>query len=155
MSYQEIERQFLVRTLPDTLEQYDSVLIRQGYLCVTREREVRLRDQNGSYQLTVKDGQGNSRTETETSLTAEQFNTLWPATRGQRIEKRRYFYPCRGLVAHLDCYLGDLAGFNVLEMEFASLADSNAFSPPDFCGEEITEKGSMFYLKELLSGAAP
>lgn len=151
MHHQEIERQFLVKTLPAALDQRDSIAIRQGYLSVTREREIRLRDQDGSYLLTVKDGQGISRTETETVLTPEQFNALWPATSGQRIEKRRYFFPWQGVITHLDFYLGELAGFNILEAEFASLDASDAFVPPDFCGEEITEKGSIYYLKELLS----
>ena len=112
---------------------------------------MRLRAQGDEFVLTIKDGQGVSRTETEVALSQDQFAGLWLATQGQRIEKRRYLYPVGDDCLHLDCYLGELAGFYVLEAEFPNLTASREFMPPSFCDEEITEKGSFFFLRELLA----
>ena len=148
----EIERQFMMTQLPPDLERYSCVHIRQGYLSVSEEREIRIRAAADHYSLTIKDGQGLAREETEITLSEAQFSALWPATGTNRIEKLRYDYPMGKHSLLIDCYQGALQGFNVLEVEFASVAESERFTPPAFCGEEITEKGSVFYLKELLAG---
>ena len=51
----EIERKYLVKTLPEHLEQYQSKKIAQGYLCT--EPVVRIRRSNDDYYLTYK-GEG-------------------------------------------------------------------------------------------------
>lgn len=48
----EIERKYLVKTLPDHLDQYESKKIAQGYLCT--EPVVRIRRSNNDYYLTYK-----------------------------------------------------------------------------------------------------
>ena len=45
----EIERKYLVKTLPDYLDQYESKKIAQGYLCT--EPVVRIRRSNDDYYL--------------------------------------------------------------------------------------------------------
>ena len=45
----EIERKYLVKTLPDHLDQYESKKIAQGYLCT--EPVVRIRRSNDDYYL--------------------------------------------------------------------------------------------------------
>lgn len=48
----EIERKYLVKTLPEHLEQYQSKKIAQGYLCTAPV--VRIRRSNDDYYLTYK-----------------------------------------------------------------------------------------------------
>ena len=48
----EIERKFLIRQLPEHLEQYPCLQIEQGYLCTNPV--VRIRKQDDSYFLTYK-----------------------------------------------------------------------------------------------------
>ena len=50
----EIERKFLIRQLPEHLEQYPCLQIEQGYLCTNPV--VRIRKQDDSYFLTYKSG---------------------------------------------------------------------------------------------------
>ena len=150
-THQEIERQFRVKDLPNDIGKHPCVSIRQGYLSATEDREIRIRASDDQYTLTIKDGQGLCRGETEIPLTEQQFNSLWPATGRQRIEKLRYEYPLPSHTAQIDCYLGPLDGFNVLEVEFTSQADSENFTPPSFCSEEMTEQGSFFYLQNWLA----
>ena len=49
----EIERKYLVKTLPEHLEQYQSKKIAQGYLCTAPV--VRIRRSNDDYYLTYKE----------------------------------------------------------------------------------------------------
>ena len=85
----EIERQFLVKTIPALPSEYES--LRQGYVALLPEIRIR---QNGDdrYTLTVKRGAGLVREEWETDISQEEFDSLamrlCPDT--LMIEKRRY-----------------------------------------------------------------
>lgn len=135
----EIERKFIVSGQLPALEGIRSARLRQGYLAAAPEGEVRLRESDDRRTLTVKAGSGLAREEREISLTAEQFEALWPATAGQRLEKRRYFLMNEDLLFELDIYDGDLAGLQVVEVEFDSREAAHAFTPPGWFGAEVTE----------------
>ncbi|HEY5506433.1 MAG TPA: CYTH domain-containing protein, partial [Coriobacteriia bacterium] len=112
---------------------------RQGYLSVGPDAEVRVRDAGGSATLTVKSGSGMVRAETEIPISQEQFEALWPATQGRRIEKRRSCTSLHGLCAEIDVYEGDLKGLEVVEVEFTSVEAASAFVAPGWFGREVTE----------------
>jgi len=60
--FQEIERKFLVESLPENLEQYPHKEVVQGYLAITEDgTEVRLRQKGSKYFQTVKSGSGKTR----------------------------------------------------------------------------------------------
>jgi len=132
----EIERKFSVKHLPDGLENYPQHHIVQGYISIGNDgKEIRLRNKDNDYFLTVKSGGGLVRSEYEIKLTQEQFQDLWPATDGKRLEKTRYFIPGN---IELDIYSGDLEGLITAEVEFKSEKDSEEFTPPDWFDEELT-----------------
>jgi CYTH domain-containing protein len=83
-------------------------------------------------------GRGEIRSELEVELTAAQFDTLWEATAGRRIEKTRYEIRHAGAIMELDVYHGELAGLVTAECEFASPEESRRFVPPDWLGREVT-----------------
>lgn len=133
----EIERKFLVASLPPQLADAPRKQLRQGYLA-SDENEVRLRQSDGDYTLTCKRGDGLKRLEQEISLSPEQFETLWPLTEGKRIEKVRYCISHEALTIELDVYAGALHPLQVAEVEFESVEQSEAFSPPPYLAAEIT-----------------
>lgn len=136
---QEIERKFLVRSLPENLEQYPHEDIIQGYLAITEDgTEVRLRQKGEKYFQTVKSGSGKTRLESEIEITEEQFKSLWEATNGKRVEKTRYEIPHENGTIELDVYHGDLEGLLLAEMEFSSEEESNKFVAPKWLSEEVT-----------------
>ena len=96
---------------------------------------MRLRNCNKTYSLTVKEGSGLVRLEHEIRLTLEQFNTLWPATKGKRIHKTRHITPSN---IEIDVYHGSLNGLIIAEVEFSSESASKSFICPDWFAEEIT-----------------
>lgn len=89
--------------------------------------------------LTVKRGSGRDRLEEQVEITAEQLETLWPATEGRRLSKRRFYVPLDGLTAEVDVYGGELDGLITAEVEFDSVGASEDFAPPAWLGDEITE----------------
>jgi len=134
----EIERKFLLKKEPPGFDSARKVLISQGYLVDDSRREIRVRRQGYHYFLTVKDGRGEARMETELPISEEQFKALWELTADCRIEKERSFVPCGDVTLEVDVYSGDLEPLRVAEVEFPDQAASAAFVPPPFLGKEVT-----------------
>jgi len=132
----EIERKFLVTTLPNDLK--DEVCIQQGYLAYEDNLEIRLRRAGDMRLLTVKEGSGLSRQETEIAISSDQFDQLWPATEGRRLEKFRSQIQIGAHKVEVDRYIGDLAPLMVAEVEFISIEESERFEKSSFMGREVT-----------------
>ena len=135
----EIERKFLVRFLPDNLDQYQSEEINQGYIVIMEDgTEVRLRKISDKYFQTIKSGGDEIRNETEIEITEQQFDSLWKITEGKRLEKVRYKIPYGKSTIELDIYHDSLEGLITAEIEFDSPQASDVFDPPEWFGNEIT-----------------
>jgi len=136
----EIERKFLVIKPPKNLEQYSSEKIVQGYLAIVPDgTEVRLRQDDDHCYLTVKSGGGKIRQELNVTITKEQFEGLWTATRDRVLEKVRYKIPYQGYLIELDIYAGKLAGHITAEVEFKDHKSCDDFIPPEWFDQEVTE----------------
>lgn len=134
----EIERKFLIKNLPENLENFTHYEIRQGY--ISTDPTIRLRQQDDKYILTVKSAGLMKKQEYELDLTADQFNRLWEKTEGNTIEKTRYVIPLNnGLKAELDVYKGFLSGFMNVEVEFPSTKEAILFDIPNWFGQEVTQ----------------
>ncbi|MBQ8278493.1 MAG: CYTH domain-containing protein [Roseburia sp.] len=133
----EIERKFLIHTLPENLESYPHKEIEQGY--INREPVVRIRRSDDKYILTCK-GQGLMvREEFELPLSKEAFEHLKPKTDGIFIEKTRYLIPYdENLTIELDIFHGKLAPLVLAEVEFENEEAALAFVPPAWFGEDVT-----------------
>ena len=134
----EIERKFLVKTLPENLEGYEQKRIAQGYLCTNPV--MRIRRSNDEYFFTYK-GRGKMvREEHEFSLTAEAFEHMLPKIDGILIDKIRYLIPLSdGHTAELDIFQGVLAPLRLVEVEFDSVEDAECFVAPEWFGDDVTD----------------
>ena len=133
----EIERKFLIHTLPKNLETYPHKEIAQGYICT--DPVVRIRRSNDSYILTCKSKGLMAREEFELPLNREAFEHLKPKTDGIFIEKTRYLIPFDNhLTIELDIFHGAHAPLVLAEVEFTSIEEANAFTPPAWFGEDVT-----------------
>jgi CYTH domain-containing protein len=83
----EIEKKFLLRTLPTGITKGTKIL--QGYFSVGNP-EVRVRAKGEKFFLTRKGGEGFVREEEEYEISKEVFEILWSLTENARIEKTRY-----------------------------------------------------------------
>lgn len=135
----EIERKWLVPEGAPLADAQSSVDIRQGYLAINNEVEVRIRAAAATCLLTVKTGRGLRRVEVEVPISRDQFDALWPATKDARIEKTRHILPVADHLVEVDVYSGDLAGLVVAEVEFDSDETAASFEPPAWFGQEVTD----------------
>lgn len=135
---QEIERKFLVGSMPRNLAEFPCVEIEQGYLACERGRHVRVRRIADKFWLTAKHRRGMGRDEETIALTAGEFALFWPLTEGRRVHKTRYRVPHGPLTIEIDIFNGHLEGLVVAEIEFSDEEGCADFTPPAWLGEEVT-----------------
>jgi CYTH domain-containing protein len=145
MDGREVERKWLVGEAPADVLAARAEPIEQGYLAVEEDGgEVRLRRRAGRCFITAKSGRGLVRRELEAEISSEQFETLWPATDGRRLEKTRRVMELAGHPGNpsveLDEYAGALAGLWVAEVEFPDAESARSFHVPDWFADEVTER---------------
>jgi len=127
----EIERKYLLATLPELPNDAAMVEIDQGYIpgsrVLERLRRVRMAGNAKRYVRTFKSGKGLVRTEIEEPVPKTLFNRMWPLTEGARLHKRRYTVPDDGHTWQVDEFLDrDLV---LAEVELHS-ADEKVQMPP-------------------------
>lgn len=132
----EIERKYLVKELPENLEQYPCKHIEQGYL--NTDPVVRIRRTDDRYTLTYKGSGLMVREEYNLPLNAESFLHMKGKIDGILIEKYRYLIPFEKYTIELDIFEGELAPLQLAEVEFESESEANAFVPPAWFGEDVT-----------------
>lgn len=143
----EIERKFLIKTLPENLEDYPCRELEQGYLCTGPV--VRVRKDNDKYELTYKSKGMMVREEYNLPLTKDSYEHLKQKADGRIIVKKRYMIPYGNYTIELDVFQEDLASLVLAEVEFPSEEEAKSFTPPDWFGEDVTF--SKFYHNSTLS----
>ena len=147
----EIERKYLVLRLPEGLEHYPHEEMEQSYLCTSPT--VRVRRAGERYVLTVKERVDSAATgaivnrEEEFGLDRESYERLRAKSEGSPVSKTRYRIDLRrsekdGLytyhVAELDLFHGRHEGLRLVEVEFPSEQEAEAFAKPDWFGDDVS-----------------
>ena len=141
----EIERKYLVDSLPEDLDRYPHVEIEQGYLCTSPT--LRIRRAGDVFWLTVKekvctDSTAIHNREEEFRLSEASYHKLRGKCEGRLITKTRYKIPLSTpegpLMAELDIFHGAHEGLRLVEVEFPDTAASNTFTPPAWFGEDVS-----------------
>ncbi len=148
----EIERKFLVHRLPENLGSFQSRRICQAYLCT--DPVVRVRQDNDEYYLTYKGKGFLAREEYNLPLNRDAYEKLSSKADGNIISKTRYLIPVENsdLTIELDVFDSPFAPLILAEVEFDTIDAAQAFTPPDWFGEDVTEdrRYSNSYLSEHL-----
>lgn len=141
----EIEKKYLIKNLPENLEQYEKVRIEQGYLNTVATPTLRIRKKDEAYILCYKLKQkteiqvASVSKEVELPLTKEAYQHLKTKIDGRMIEKDRYLIPLEnGLVAELDIFDGFLKGLQNVEVEFQSEEEASEFEAPEWFGKDVS-----------------
>ncbi len=132
----EIERKFLIKTLPENLDRYQKRHLEQGYLCTAPV--VRIRKDDEKYELTYKSGGMMVRQEYNLPLDKNSYEHLKTKIDGRLIAKTRYLIPYSIYTIELDVFENDLAPLLLAEVEFPSEEEANEFTPPSWFGEDVT-----------------
>ena len=147
----EIERKFLVKELPDNLDQYPHDELCQAYVCTCPV--IRVRKKNDDYILTLKSGGLLAREEIEMPIDASAFNHLKAKKEGMLISKTRYKIPEKdGLLIELDLFHEEYDGFCMAEVEFKTVDQANSYIPPAWFGKDVT-LDSRFHNSRLCSNS--
>jgi adenylate cyclase len=105
--------------------------------------------------MTLKSGAGLQRLEYEILIDKSQFDALWPATDGRRIEKTRYLGNLEDhLIFELDVFSGRLASLILVEVEFETVNAATNFTPPAWFGLDVTDD-KRFKNKTLAMNGQP
>lgn len=157
MSYEEIERKFLV--VDDGWRPADrEVRVVQGYVVHGPPVSVRVRTMGDRAYLTVKGGSGapidegrpSERTEYEYAIPIEDAESMLATLCTQSlVEKTRHYLEFEGNVWEIDVFEGENAGLIVAEVE-QNHADQSVKTPP-WVGPEVTRDAR--YLNANLSRA--
>lgn len=137
----EIERKFLIDSLPQNLQEYPVWLLEQAYLC--RKPVVRVRreerGEDKQYILTYKSQGLMVREEYNLPLDEEAYLHLRAKADGRVITKKRYRIPIEHeLTIELDIFEGGLAGLVLAEVEFPDEETAKSWQPPQWFGREVT-----------------
>lgn len=146
----EIERKYLIKTLPDNLDSFACRILEQGYLNTCPV--VRIRRDNDKYELTYKSAGLMSREEYNLPLDQQSYEHLLTKIDGRLIQKKRYMIPLDSeLTAELDIFEGSLAPLMLIEVEFPTEEAANTFVPPQWFGEDVTFSGQYHnsYLSQM------
>lgn len=138
----EIERKYLIPSLPDGYEAYPFHHIEQGYL--NTSPVIRIRKEDDEFYLTYKSKGLLMREEYNLPLTKEAYEHLRPKTDGHILTKTRYLIPLGdelGLTIELDIFEGIYEGLILAEVEFPTEEAALGFLPPDWFGEDVTFSG--------------
>ncbi len=133
----EIERKFLVNTIPNNLDQYKKRIIEQAYL--STDPVIRVRKDNKNYYLTYKSKGLLSREEYNLPLTKESYHHLLKKADGNIITKYRYEIPTTdNLIIELDIFQNLFHGLVLAEVEFQTEAAALSYIPPKWFGKDVT-----------------
>ena len=133
----EIERKYLIDSLPAHLDDFPHKELEQAYLCTNPV--VRVRREGEEYVLTYKSGGLMMREEYNLPLNQEAYEHLLKKADGIVISKTRYILPEKdGLRIELDVFHGKHDGLILAEVEFPTEEAANAYCPPEWFGEDVT-----------------
>lgn len=134
----EIERKFLIKSLPANLETYPQKHLEQAYLCTAPV--IRIRQENEKYFLTYKGDGLMVREEYNLPLSKAAYLHLKEKADGKIIVKTRYYIPEKnGLTIELDIFEGEHAPLIMAEVEFPNEETACSYLPPDWFEKEVTE----------------
>ena len=133
----ELEKKFLLDEIPDGLG--DPVMIQQGYLYIS-PFEFRVRKMGHCCFLTYKGEGDEERVEWEQEIPSWLYDKLLLKKLGNLITKKRYRLERDWFVYEVDEYLGELTGSIIVEVEFKSRKDYDAYQKPDWLkdAKEVT-----------------
>ena len=150
MENMEIEKKYTIKELPENLENYQCKIIEQAYL--NTSPVVRVRKSDETYYLTYKGNGLMAREEYNLPLDEESYHHLLEKADGNIISKKRYIIPIEHpqfddsyipmtapkLYIELDVFAPPFAPLIMAEVEFPNVEMANAFIPPAWFDEDVT-----------------
>ena len=141
----EIEKKYIIDSLPINLNPYKSVLIEQTYLVITKDSNTRVRkitnlnDEKISYTFTYKYGSAPKRKEEEFEIDSKTYQGFLEKINGSPLLKERNHYKYNNSCFTIDTYKNpSIKGLIIAEVEFKNDSLLEQYIPPTWFGKEVT-----------------
>lgn len=140
----ELERTFLLKNIPDGLDNSGSKEVIDVYIPLHSEHpSLRIRKNGDVYEMTkkeaIKEGDASRQNEQTIVLTEIEFKIL-EKTPGKRLRKIRYNLPCGDWIAEVDVFKDNLEGLVLADFEFEGTEEKDNFVIPEFCLADVTQE---------------
>lgn len=141
----ELEKTYLAKYLPEGLAQCETRELSDLYIPFqSAHPKMRIRKKGGKHEITkkvrIEASDASAQEEQTMSLSADEYAAL-SQVEGKKLRKIRYEYSNgESLVAEIDIFQDDLSGLVVIDFEFDSGEEKDAFSMPDFCLADVTQE---------------
>ncbi|HSX32479.1 MAG TPA: hypothetical protein VLF43_04395 [Candidatus Saccharimonadales bacterium] len=151
----EYELTYLAREIPIEIRQAQPLRMVDFYVPEDQalHPHLRLRRKGKGYEITKKlqvtEGDASVHTEQTIPLDQTEFESL-SSGHSRIVEKDRYEVIINGRPAEVDIFSGKLTGLVMIDFEFLSEADKQAFTPPSCCLADVTQ--AEFVMGGMLSG---
>jgi len=141
---EELERTYIAKKLPAKLRTFPSKKMLDLYIPSTSTHPgLRVRKQGNIYQITKKrpisKGDASRQTEETILLSSDEYKEL-SSLEGKRIVKTRYYYKQGKTNFEIDVFHEGLEGLVLVDVEFSSVEEKDAFVMPGFCLAEVTQE---------------
>ena len=134
---QEIERKFLVKKGFNFKNYGKTIEIYQGYLCLDKERTVRIRIKAQKGYLTVKGiTKGFTRYEFENEIPLKEAENLLRLCVPPILYKTRTYINYKNHIFEIDEFYNENEGLITAEIELKS--ENESFDKPEWLGKEVT-----------------
>jgi len=140
----ELERTYLVKKLPEGLKGCKCKEVIDVYIPAASEHPtLRIRKNGDTYEATkkepVNEGDSSRQEEQTIILTEAEFDALSKLD-GKKVRKLRYYYDHNGNTAEVGVFQDSLKGLVMVDFEFSTIKEKDAFEMPDFCLAEVTQE---------------
>lgn len=141
----ELEKTYLAKCLPEGLEKCGSKELSDLYVpFLNAHPKMRIRKKGDKYEITkkvrIEASDASAQEEQTMSLSADEYVAL-SKIEGKRLRKIRYEYSYgESAVAEIDIFQDDLSGLVVIDFEFDSSEEKDAFVMPEFCLADVTQE---------------
>jgi len=136
--HEPIRRKFILLKTPPTLLKLQGVEQEEGFVVSSSLRDLRLRRSGKSYFISFREKQTSLFHNKDIKITKSNFEELWSFTEGKRIKSKRYLFRWKNRKVKVDCFLGEHAPLQLVEVFFPTRQASRSFKKPIFFGEEVT-----------------
>lgn len=150
----ELEKTYLAKFLPEGLLDCEVKELVDIYVPKNvNHPTLRIRKKGNKFEITKKTPittrDASRQTEVTIGLDEAEYTALCD-TSGKVVKKTRYFFPYKNQRAEIDVFGGELTGLVLVDFEFTSVEQMQAFEMPDFCLVDVTQEN--FIARGMLCG---
>ena len=140
----ELEKTYLLKEIPAGLAECKHKELLDIYIPISSIHPIlRIRKKGDDFEITkkfpVQEEDASHQIEHTIKISKEEFNELSKIP-SKKVRKIRYYYLHNDNLGEFDVFQDELEGLILVDFEFKTIAEKAAFTIPDFCLTDATQK---------------